>query len=186
MRQLTFELLFELGEWWKVSLIDSDRELATDSEVEMWCAMIEMANAPRDPVIIEQPTASVNGPTLTKNEASRIMNGTAFVYDQLDIMGQIVNIRAFPGIAKAMEQAALIYELLGKRFGIQPKQRHKVKPGEPTFADVINAEMRKQSVAPGVEPATEEEIAELEQAVKEQVEEQVKEQVEKGGTYATW
>ena len=183
MKQLTFELEHSANEWWKVSLLTGDRTLATESEVEMWCAMIEMANAPRDPVIIEQPTASVDGPTLTKNEASRIMNGTAFIYDQLDIMGQIVNIRAFPGISQALQQAALIYDFIGKRWGIQPKARRQAKAGEPSFADVINAEMKKQAANPDANydqpELSAEEVAAAEQA-------QAEAQAAKGGDYASW
>lgn len=183
MKQLTFELEHSANEWWKVSLLTGDRSLATESEIEMWCAMIEMANTPRDPVIIEQPTASVDGPTLTKNEASRIMNGTAFIYDQLDIMGQIVNIRAFPGISQALQQAALIYDFIGKRWGIQPKARRQAKAGEPSFADVINAEMKKQAAnpEPAGDPATPsvEELAQAHEANAEA-------QAAKGGDYASW
>ncbi len=183
MKQLTFELEHSANEWWKVSLITGERSLATESEVEMWCAMIEMANAPRDPVIIEQPTASVNGPTLTKNEASRIMNGTSYIYDQLDIMGQIVNIRAFPGITAALQQAALIYDFIGKRWGIQPKARRQAKAGEPSFADVINAEMKKQATNP--EPAGDPETPSVEELTAAR-EVDAEAQAAKGGDYASW
>lgn len=183
MKQLTFELEHSANEWWKVSLLTGDRTLATESEVEMWCAMIEMANAPRDPVIIEQPTASINGPTLTKNEASRIMNGTAFIYDQLDIMGQIVNIRAFPGITQALQQAALIYDFIGKRWGIQPKARRQAKAGEPSFADVINAEMKKQATNP--EPAGDPAAPSVEEVAMAH-EANAEAQAAKGGDYASW
>lgn len=183
MKQLPFELLHEAGDWWKVSLLTGERVLATEGEVELWGALIELANAPRDPVIIEQQTASVDGPTLTKNEASRIMNGTAFIYDQLDIMGQIVNIRAFPGISQALQQAALIYDFIGKRFGIQPKPRKATQASQPTFADVINAEMKKQAANPDGNydqpELSAEEVAAAEQA-------QAEAQVAKGGNYGGW
>lgn len=184
MKQLPFELLFELGEWWKVDLFTGERVLATDSEVELWGALMELANAPREPVIIEQPTASPNGPTLTKNEASRIMGGTSYIYDQFEIMGQILNIRAFPGIAKAMEQAALIYDFIGKRWGIQPQQRRTAKAGEPTFADVINAEMKKQAAANPEPTGAPDEISQEEVAEVEQINAQT--QAAKGGDYASW
>lgn len=184
MKQLPFEIIFELGEWWKVNLLTAERELATDSEVELWSALVELANVPREPVIIEQAAATPSGgPTLTKNEASRIMGGTSYIYDQLEVMGQIMNIRAFPGIAKALEQAALIYDFIGKRWGIQPQQRRTAKAGEPTFADVINAEMKKQAANPEPSGAPDElsaeELAELEK-------QNANTQVAKGGDYASW
>lgn len=184
MKQLTFELEHSANEWWKISLLTGERELATESEIEMWCAMIEMANAPRDPVIIEQPTASVNGPTLTKNEASRIMNGTAYIYDQLDVMSQIMNIRAFPGITKALEQAALIYDFIGKRWGIQQKARGRQAAGQPSMADVINAEMKKTVTDPSPATYGEPELSAEEIAEAEAI--AVAEAEAKGGNYATW
>lgn len=182
MKQLPFELLFELGEWWKVDLFTGERVLAIDSEVELWGALMELANAPRDPVIIEQPTASVNGPTLTKKEASQMMHGTAYIYDQLDIMGQILNLRAFPGVNVALQQAALIYDFIGKRFGIQPKARRQAAPGEPTFADVINAEMKKQAANPNLEPEPELTPEEIEEAERKQA----AAQIAKGEDYGEW
>ncbi len=182
MKQLTFELEHSANEWWKVSLLTGDRSLATDSEVELWGALMELANAPRDPVIIEQPTASVDGPTLTKKEASQLMHGTAYIYDQLDIMGQILNLRAFPGVTTALQQAALIYDFIGKRFGIQPKARRQAAAGEPTFADVINAEMKKQAANPDAQPAPELTPEEIEEAERKQAEVQLA----KGDNYGGW
>lgn len=182
MKQLPFELLFELGEWWKVDLITGERILATDSEVELWGALIELANVPREPVIIEQaPATSEGGPTMTKNEATRIMNGTAYIYDQLDIMSQIVNIKAFPGLKTALQQGALIYEFIATRWGIK-QTRKQATPGEPTFADVINAEMKKQQHNP--EPGQQPELSAEEIAQAER--EAIKEQTDKGGNYASW
>lgn len=182
MKQLPFELLFELGEWWKVDLITGERVLATESEVELWGALIELANVPREPVIIEAaPASSAGGPTMTRNEATRIMNGTAYIYDQMDIMSQIVNIKAFPGLKTALQQGALIYEFIANRWGIK-QPRKTAAPGDPSFADVLNAEMKKQQHNPEPEQQPElsaEELAEAEQAA-------IREQAEKGGNYASW
>ena len=111
------------------------------------------------------------------------MNGTAFIYDQLDIMGQIVNVRAFPGISQALQQAALIYDFIGKRFGIQPKARRQAAPGEPTFADVINAEMKKQAANP--EPAGDPAAPSVEEVAMAH-EANAEAQAAKGGDYASW
>lgn len=181
MKQLPFELLHELGEWWKVDLFTGERVLATESEVELWGALIELANIPREPVIIEQAPASTGGPTMTKNEATRIMNGTAYIYDQLDIMGRIVNINAFPGLKTALQQAALIYDFIAGRWGIK-QARKQSAAGEPTFADVINAEMKKQAANPEVQPEPELTPAEIEEAERKQAEVQLA----KGDNYGGW
>lgn len=185
MKQLPFELLHELGEWWKVDLFTGERVLATDSEVELWGALIELANVPREPVIIEQaPATSAGGPTMTKNEATRIMNGTAYIYDQMDIMSQIVNLKAFPGLKTALQQGALIYGFIAERWGIKQAPRKQAAPGEPTFADVINAEMKRQqySPEPDAEPQPELTAEEIEAAEKLAIQEQT----DKGGNYASW
>lgn len=144
--------------------LDADALLSIIADLE---AATEPAPAPASP--------------MSKKEATRMMNGVAYVYDQATLLANIVHPAAFPKLAPAINQLVAIYDFIGARFGIA-KPATGMAGASASVADVINSEIARTAAAPATAHSSAEESAAREEAEAQHV----AENAQKGGDYGGW
>lgn len=101
----------------------------------------------RQTTIRRAPPAAAAAPAgssvFTEKEAASIRISNLFVYDQLWLVYGLLNPAAFPKLGQAVNQAVAIHNFIDAKIG--PAPAAKGAKSQPTMADVINSEMRKQS-----------------------------------------
>lgn len=91
------------------------------------------------PVATVTPISSASA--FTAKEAGAIRGSVYFVYDQLNLVYNVLNPTVFPGVGNAINQCVAIAQLIDAKIGAEKR----VTTAQPSMAEVINHEIRKQS-----------------------------------------